>query len=62
MTDAQSKKLDEIADRLGDLYQTIGNMDIAARDEIYLLDEVLSITQSIEAVSGRTHRAEADCH
>ena len=59
MTDAQRIKLDEIADRLGVLYQEVGRLDIHPSVQSNLLDEVLAITQAIEAVSGR---AEDDRH
>ena len=53
MTDAQRKKLDEIADQMGVLYQAVGRLDIHPSVQSNLLDEVLAITHAIEAVSGR---------
>ena len=59
MTDADKKTLDDVADRLGVLYQQIGRIDMHPSVQSNLLDEVLSLTRAIEAVSGR---AEDDRH
>lgn len=57
---ASNQELDRIADRLGALYQHAGRMLPDATDRPkaweHLLDEIVCITQQIEAASGRKKR------
>lgn len=63
MTPDEHAKLDEIANRLGALYQSIGRLDLSDADtERDLLDAVLALTQDVESVSRRKERAADQCH
>ena len=60
MDDGKLIKLDEISDRLGDLYQRVGRMvpDETDREADWtgLLDEIVEITAAVEEVSNRKAR------
>lgn len=62
MTAAEQANLDNIADRLGDLYQAVGRLEIDETVQSDLLDVVLGLTQDVEAVSGRVQRNADECH
>lgn len=54
-----NRKLDEIADRLGALYQAIGRITPSEVDQgtwAAAMDELVRITSDLEAASGRGKR------
>lgn len=56
---ASVQKLDEIADRLGALYQLIGRIEpteVSAGDWADGMDELVRITQDLELLTGRAKR------
>ena len=56
MTIEEQQALDDVADRLGQLYQWVGQLD---SDET-LLDEVYSLTKEVERISDRVRRSRPD--
>jgi len=59
----QAKQLDEIADRLGAVYQMIGRITPAEVDATAwadAMDEIVCITHDLETITGRNNRL--SCH